>query len=308
MARKIQTDTEVLALITDKADEGSNDSNDVEFFDRPFVRSRLIGKDDEDDSDDDDNEADIVLVSAEQRYCPAPMLPVGAPLMIESSPDSADSARPKSSNDSCASTSETSFSTPSRGRAGRPRRIVTPSSSSSNSSRTTSPIKTRRYQAIEPAVFEEPIVPQHTSKKEIRNIKWVHILRHEETVEPTGFLDINNTRDSVKEPLDYYSEYFSDDFYEELAAFTNLYATQCNVAFEKTDKSEIRKFMAIHIFMGALRLPQVRDYWEKGSRQEFVSDAMTRKRFFQLRAHVHFCRESSADKRDKFYKVCTFKK
>lgn len=90
------------------------------------------------------------------------------------------------------------------------------------------------------------------------------------------------------DPIYYFSKYFGDIEFDKMAYFTNLYAIQQNsTRFKPTTSSEIRDFIAIHMVMGALKLPRVRMYWEKDTYINLVAETMPRNRFFSLRTHFH---------------------
>lgn len=103
--------------------------------------------------------------------------------------------------------------------------------------------------------------------------------------------------------LDFVNQYFPNEFYEEVAKYTNMYAVQRGVAFVPVDSTEVRSCFAIHQYMGALRYPRIPMYWRKGMAIPEIREEMTRDRFFNIRSHMHFVDETIVDKIDKFYKV-----
>ncbi|XP_050065242.1 piggyBac transposable element-derived protein 3-like [Aphis gossypii] len=108
------------------------------------------------------------------------------------------------------------------------------------------------------------------------------------------------------DPIYYFSKYFDDKEFDKMAYFTNLYATQQNsTRFKPTTSSEIRDFIAIHMVMGALKMPRVRMYWEKDTYINLVAETMPRNRFFSLRTHFHVVdnMEIPKNNNDKFFKI-----
>jgi hypothetical protein len=108
------------------------------------------------------------------------------------------------------------------------------------------------------------------------------------------------------DPIYYFSKYFDDKEFDKMAYFTNLYATQQNsTRFKPTTSSEIRDFIAIHIVMGALKMPRVRMYWEKDTYINLVAETMPRNRFFSLRTHFHVVdnMEIPKNNNDTFFKI-----
>lgn len=58
--------------------------------------------------------------------------------------------------------------------------------------------------------------------------------------------------------LQYFKEYYSDDFFKQTAKFTHKY---CLSEFGKelnTDAAEIKKLFGIHLVMGCLKYPRIR--------------------------------------------------
>lgn len=85
----------------------------------------------------------------------------------------------------------------------------------------------------------------------------------------------------IKTPLQYFLEYFDENYFEQISYFTNLYAIQkFQTRFKPTSADEIKIVIGIHIIMGSLKLPRIRMYWEKDTRVPLVADNMTRDRFF----------------------------
>lgn len=108
------------------------------------------------------------------------------------------------------------------------------------------------------------------------------------------------------DPIYYFSKYFDDKEFDKMAYFTNLYATQQNsTRFKPTTSSEIRDFIAIHMVMGALKMPRVRMYWEKDTYINLVAETMPRNRFFSLRTHFHVVDNMEIPKNNngKFFKI-----
>jgi hypothetical protein len=69
---------------------------------------------------------------------------------------------------------------------------------------------------------------------------------------------------------------------------TNAYAYQkLGTNTWSTTRKEMWLFIAVNIFMGINYLPQVHMYWQKSWRQQFVINAFTQQRFFQLLRFFH---------------------
>lgn len=83
-------------------------------------------------------------------------------------------------------------------------------------------------------------------------------------------------------------QYFSDDIFEKMAYYTNLYAIQKGVTrFKPTDMYKMKRLIGIHIIMGNLKYPRVRLYWQKHFEVNLIAQNMTRDRFFSLCNKLH---------------------
>lgn len=110
----------------------------------------------------------------------------------------------------------------------------------------------------------------------------------------------------IPTPLEYFSKYFPDCEYQNMADFTNAYAEQTGVLdWNSTNSRELKIFVGIHLLMGVFGLPRIRMYWEQKSRINIVADNMTRNRFFELRTNFHIMDNNtvSTNNKDRFVKV-----
>uniref|UniRef100_A0A3B3BUU8 C2H2-type domain-containing protein n=2 Tax=Oryzias melastigma TaxID=30732 RepID=A0A3B3BUU8_ORYME len=87
-------------------------------------------------------------------------------------------------------------------------------------------------------------------------------------------MDGNRTR----EPIDYFSKYFSWDTWEEIATCTNRLVQMSN----PVTSLEVSRFVAIHIAMGTLKFPSPKLYWEDLTKVPLIADAMPLTRFMEL--------------------------
>ena len=109
----------------------------------------------------------------------------------------------------------------------------------------------------------------------------------------------------LKTPREYFSRYFPNETFQEMAEKTNLYAVQQHIPnFPATDAAELRKFVGINILMGNLQFPRVRLYWDSKLGIPYISQHMTVNRFFKLRTCVHIVDvEDQPANNDRFWKV-----
>lgn len=151
---------------------------------------------------------------------------------------------------------------------------------------------------IPPPRNEFPI----TQKK---NIKWLQ----QPFQCPTIVLKDLETQvqvDYLRNPIDFFLQYFENDFFEIIAFNTNLYTVQNNnTHFKPTNKHEIQTLIAIHLIMGCLKFPRIRMYWEEKFRVPLISNSMSRDRFLQLRNNLHIINnfDIPCNNVDKFIKV-----
>lgn len=155
-----------------------------------------------------------------------------------------------------------------------------------------------------------------TAKKDFQ---WRH-RSHFQPLQPVPFIDQLAVTE-LRDPLAYFLEFFNNDFFEEVAAFTNLNAVQKYqervqqqaraerqrkrppVPFRDCTAKEVRQCIAIHLFMGTVKFPRIRMYWKSGFAIKAIRSAMSRNRFFEMRKYLHFVDEATVDQTDKLYKV-----
>ena len=93
--------------------------------------------------------------------------------------------------------------------------------------------------------------------------------------------------------LGYLRCFLPDTLIATITASTNLYATTKGApAGWSTTPAEVWLFIAVHIFMGIIDLPNLPMYWEGGWRQPYVADAFSRHRFEQLVRYFHIAEPS----------------
>lgn len=117
-------------------------------------------------------------------------------------------------------------------------------------------------------------------------------------------------------PEEYYGLLVSEEFFESIAEQTNLFASQ-NVtvrqakpgsrshSWKPTDKTEIKKFLGLILYMGLVKLPKLAYYWSKDKilGQKFPSTVMSRNRFELLLQYLHFSDNLTADRNDRIAKI-----
>lgn len=82
----------------------------------------------------------------------------------------------------------------------------------------------------------------------------------------------------AREPIDYFTKYFAQDTWAEIANCTNKLSNIPNPVTAK----EVAQFVGIHIAMGTLKFPSPRLYWKDLTKVPLVAEAMPLSRFLEL--------------------------
>lgn len=89
-------------------------------------------------------------------------------------------------------------------------------------------------------------------------------------------------------PIEYFSKYFPEEEFENMAKYTNIYAKQNNfIKYVDTTPSEMKVFVDIHLKIGCQKPSRIRSCWTNEDRVNIIADNMSRNRFFQLRSCFH---------------------
>lgn len=91
----------------------------------------------------------------------------------------------------------------------------------------------------------------------------------------------------IKEPIDYFRQFFSTALLEHIVQQTNIYAIQSGANF-RTDLAEIEQYLGILVKMGLVHMPRYKCYWSSELRFPAVADVMSRNRFSDLTRYIHF--------------------
>jgi hypothetical protein len=83
-------------------------------------------------------------------------------------------------------------------------------------------------------------------------------------------------------PLQLLQQFITTTLVDSWATYTNTYHRLLTQDELSTTTSELYAFIAAHIFMGIVRLPQLPMYWQPETTQSFIASLFTRDRFLQL--------------------------
>ena len=108
-------------------------------------------------------------------------------------------------------------------------------------------------------------------------------------------------------PIDFFKLFWTGNITQTLVEQTNLYSVEEQGKNISTCAKEIEQFLGMHILMGIMKLPDYNLYWASKTRNTKIADAMSHKRFKQLREYVHVVDNTKNDKpgkkNDKFFKI-----
>ncbi|XP_018573042.1 piggyBac transposable element-derived protein 4 [Anoplophora glabripennis] len=125
----------------------------------------------------------------------------------------------------------------------------------------------------------------------------------------TSVINVDYTE--IKEPIDAYNLFVSDEIIRMIYFETNRYAAQSqknqvnNNSWTDTDTEELRDFFAIVIAMGLVPLPALHLYWSKDEifANKFVSSIMPRDRFMTILKYLHFADNTFLSGSNRLYKI-----
>lgn len=135
---------------------------------------------------------------------------------------------------------------------------------------------------------------------EFKNIEWKRLdLRiHSKETMFTGDESLPTEISSLRTPCDFFAYFVTDRFLTEIAKQTNMYAYQTNPnkKFE-VNIMDLKKYIAILIFMSVYKYPNVRSYWGRHSFSP-IQSAMTLRRFEEIRKYVHYADSTTMKTKD----------
>ncbi|KAL3210992.1 hypothetical protein MRX96_008499 [Rhipicephalus microplus] len=95
--------------------------------------------------------------------------------------------------------------------------------------------------------------------------------------------------DTVRAPIEYFKDFFDDNFMNHILKQSNVFATQKNSNKGLAlSRDELDRFLGTVTFMSICRLPRSRLYWAAESRVPTVADTMPRDRWEAIKANLHF--------------------
>ncbi|KAL3195893.1 hypothetical protein MRX96_015642 [Rhipicephalus microplus] len=91
----------------------------------------------------------------------------------------------------------------------------------------------------------------------------------------------------LETPIVIFRRLLTDDMLAILVDQTNLYSSQMYKKFVNTSVPEVEQYIGMYFEMGLVQMPNVRCYWEQGSRHLPIADTMPRNCFLKFMACLH---------------------
>ena len=149
------------------------------------------------------------------------------------------------------------------------------------------------------------IQPPKRRKKDTNKYTWRK--RSYDAPDTTFTGDLLDAPEEVGTPYEYFQLFVNKDMLSNLAENTNIYAMQKSGKELGVTAKELQQVIGMFFRMGLTKMPCSRMYWEKDTRYEQVADIMSRNRFLEILAHLHFVDNLTATeeqkKSDKLWKI-----
>nr|CDJ93632.1 similar to piggyBac-derived 2 (AGAP012114-PA) [Haemonchus contortus] len=110
---------------------------------------------------------------------------------------------------------------------------------------------------------------------------------------------LSNVVSMCSTPIDFFQLFIYDTLLALMETETNSYGSQNESSLMDTDREELKKYFALCIQMGLVKMPKLRDHWSTGPAlggHAFAGKVMPSSRFEQLLRSLHFCDNSAPDR------------
>ena len=163
-----------------------------------------------------------------------------------------------------------------------------------------------------------------TPQKVGKHSKWANDENWKEVFTPrnlqkfTGHAGVQVKRGTLPQNLraiDIFQLFFTNEVWELLVEMTNKYAkSKVTQGWKETDVAEMKAFFGLILAMGLLRLPKMKDYWQKTNwvlHVKSFGEVMARNQFMQLYRFLHVADNDKFVPRgdngyDPLFKICPF--
>ncbi|XP_064108436.1 piggyBac transposable element-derived protein 3-like [Macrobrachium nipponense] len=116
---------------------------------------------------------------------------------------------------------------------------------------------------------------------------------------------IHQKPDYLREPYEYFSQFFTTELREHIVYQSNLYSRQKDVGSNfHMSEEDLMVFLGLIVYMGPVPLPSIVDFWAVKTRIPQVADFMSRNRLKAIRSSLHFSdNDQAAASQDRFFMV-----
>ncbi|XP_068242384.1 piggyBac transposable element-derived protein 2-like isoform X2 [Palaemon carinicauda] len=162
----------------------------------------------------------------------------------------------------------------------------------------------RRVNVVVPQempVGEEGEVEGEVNPKSPRVVEWK---KDDIDIQPLPDF-IHPQPDFLREPYEYFSQFFTAELRDHIVFQSNLYSRQKDVGSNfHISEEDLMVFLGLIIYMGLVPLPSIVDFWAVKTRIPQVANFMSRNRFKAIRSSIHFNdNDQAAGSQDRFFKV-----
>ncbi|KAJ4428856.1 hypothetical protein ANN_25849 [Periplaneta americana] len=156
-----------------------------------------------------------------------------------------------------------------------------------------------------------PITPGQAGSSRDPSQRWRHknefpVLPEMDQTCSTGISAGSSEIPEVKTPFSYFERYLKDDFFEDMAEFSNRKYVLLKGRSLNTNGPEIRKYWGASIAAALVGFPKIRMCWDRRTRFPLIADNISRDRFYTLRNSLKIVDDNAVSdlkKEDRFWKV-----
>lgn len=145
------------------------------------------------------------------------------------------------------------------------------------------------------------------TKKAPRDLIWKNITTDKENIFPDfPFVEEMATSDEVtlREPIDYFNDFVSQDFKNIIVQQSNLYSTQNDVSKPlNMNELELEQWLGMCMYFSISKVTNSNLHWKPSLANEEVSSIMSRDRWLKIKTNFHLSDNNNIDETDSLYKV-----
>ena len=93
--------------------------------------------------------------------------------------------------------------------------------------------------------------------------------------------------DTLLTPFQYFAKFLTNETLNDIVENTDIYLVQKRGKSVNTDSEKMKTFLGIQILMGIVQMPRYEAYWLQELLYSLLADAMSLKRYDQLRHFLH---------------------